>query len=122
MAYAVPEQWTQGEYPTAAKITKYKDGLDAIHDLLGDAQINPCVTKRTGTVQGYYLVHRQRWLLYRNAGTIEDPSGVGADVSLSAADDGGWTSYDLAQIDWLYPGKLYQVQGVLACFEDYEAY
>ncbi|MBK8051093.1 MAG: hypothetical protein IPK16_30740 [Anaerolineales bacterium] len=38
---------------------------------------------------GLLLAHRQRWLLYRNAGTIEDPNGVGADVSLSAADDGG---------------------------------
>jgi hypothetical protein len=116
MAYAVPEQWTQGEYPTAAKINKYKDALDATYALLGDYGVNPAVSRRIGTVQGFYFVHRNRWLTYRDAGTLQDPGGVGEDVSLP--NTGNWVSYDLAQVEWLLPGKLYQVEGVLACWED----
>lgn len=118
MSYTAPEQWNHGEYPTAAKLNKYKTGLDAIHDQVGDVLINPFVTRRMGTVQGYYLVHRNRWLTYLGTGTIEDPNGVGEDVSLSTADN--WASYDLSQVEWILPGTLFQVQGVLACWEDVE--
>ena len=102
-------------------MNKYKDGLDAIHAALGDYVLNPTVARRIDPVQGYYFLHAKRWLLYRDAGRIEDPAGVGATVTLAAADDGGWTSYDLDQVDWLIPGKLYQVQAVIACLEDSEA-
>lgn len=122
MAYATPEQWTHGEYPTAAKVNKYKTGLDEVYALLGTYQINLATASRLSTVQGFYLVHHHRWLLYRDAGQIEDPSGVGEMVAISAAGDGGWTSYDLTQVSWLTPGSVYQVQDVLCCFEDYEAY
>lgn len=124
MAYAVPEQWSHGEYPTAAKINKYKDGLDAIYAALGTYQFNPAVARRLGSVQGYYFLHRHRWLIYRadpGAGRIEDPAGVGETITLTAT-GGNWGSYDLSQVKWLTPGKLYQVQAVVACLEDYEAF
>lgn len=124
MAYQVPEQWSHGEYPTAAKINKYKDGLDATHALLGDARIHPAVqlNQAGDVILSYHLIHRHRWLIYRGAGNIDDPANVGEAVALSAADGGGWTSYDLAQVSWLTPGRLYEVEGVVGCFEDYEAY
>lgn len=121
MSYAPPETWHHGDYPTAAKLNKYVDGMDAIHGVIGDALYNFAVPRRMGSVQGYYFVHRHRWLIYRDAGRIEDPAGIGETVSLSAADDGGWTTYDLDQVDWLIPGKLYQVQAVVACTERPEA-
>lgn len=121
MAYAVPFQWAHGDYPTAARLNLYKSGLDAIHDALGDYSLNPAVARRIDPVQGYYFLHRHRWLLYRGAGRIEDPAGVGETVNLSEADDMGWTTYDLDNVEWLIPGKLYQVQAVIACLEDYEA-
>lgn len=124
MAYSVPEQWEHGEYPTAAKMNKYKDGLDAIYANLGDYVVNPAVARRIDPVQGYYFLHRHRWLVYRadpDAGRIEDPAGVGETVTLTATGS-NWASYDLGQVDWLIPGKLYQVQSVVACLEDYEAY
>lgn len=122
MSYTPPQQWSHGDYPTADKLNKYKDGLDAIHEAVGDYPINPAVARRLDTVQGYYFLHRWRWLVYRGAGTIEDPIGAEDAVNLSEAEDMGWTSYDLDNVDWLIPGRLYQVQGVIACMEDYEAF
>lgn len=122
MGYAVPQRWAHGDYPTAANLNKYKSGLDAIHDALGDASLNMAVARRIDPVQGYYFLHRHRWLIYRAdpaAGRIEDPAGVGDTVTLTAT-GGSWASYDLGQIDWLLPGKLYQVQAVVACLEDIE--
>lgn len=121
--YSTPESWAHGDYPTAANLNKYKSGLDAIHDALGDASLNMAVARRIDPVQGYYFLHRQRWLIYRadpSAGSIEDPSGVGETITLTAT-GGSWDSYDLGTVSWLIPGKLYQVQGVVACLEDYEA-
>lgn len=123
MPYSPPESWAHGDYPTAARLNKYKDGMDAVHGALGDYALNAAVARRIAPVQGYYLLHRHRWLLYRadpDAGRIEDPAGVGETVTLTATGS-QWASYDLSQVEWLVPGKLYQVQAVVACLEDYEA-
>jgi hypothetical protein len=119
MPYSAPPQWAHLDYPTAAKLNLYKDGLDAAYALTGSDKLQPAVCHRMATVQGYYLVNRWRWLLYLGAGRIDDPAGVGDEVSLS--DTGGWAAYDLLQVDWLHPGRLYQVQDVQCCFEDYES-
>lgn len=97
----------------------YKDGMDAAVALTGPAPYNVAVSKLMGTVSHYYLVNRWRWLLYLGAGRIVDPADVQEAVSLS--DTGGWAAYDLLQVDWLHPGRLYQVQDVACCFEDYES-
>lgn len=120
MAYQIPERWAHGDYPTAAKLNKYKDGLDAIHAALGDYRINPAVSLRIDPVDSYYFVRRHRYLLYLGAGEIRDPMGVGEAVSLSAGVGGSWAVRDLSSIDWMVPGKLYQVDDVQACIEDYE--
>jgi len=119
MAYEIPERWTHGEFVTAAKLAKFKNGMDAIHGILGDYQINPYVNERRSQVHDFWFVHRHRWLIYRDAGHIEDPTGVGEQVTL-AAPTSDFMVFDLAQVSWLYPGKLYNVEGVSWCFEDYE--
>lgn len=116
MAYIAPPAWAHLDKPTAAKLNLYRDGLDAVRALTGDAPINVAVAQIMGTVAHYYFVNRWRWLLYLGAGHLLDPAGVADAVSLS--DTGGWASYDLLQVSWLYPGKLYQVQDVTCCFED----
>lgn len=121
MAYAVPQQFYHGIYPTAAMMNKFKDGLDAIYGQLGNYAINPLVAQHTGTIQGFYFSHRCQWLLYKGDGTIEDPSGVGETVNISGDAGGGWSSYDLTQVDWLAPGKLYQVQHCDFALEDIES-
>jgi hypothetical protein len=120
MAYSAPPQWSHLDYPTAAKMNLYKAGLDAILALRGSDVVNVAITRRIAPVQGYYLINRYRWLIYAcvGTGTMEDPAGVGEDVSLSAIPT--WAAVDLLTVDWIYPGKLYQVQGVVCCFEDYE--
>lgn len=111
--------WEHGDYPTHTNINKYKSGLDAIYALLGDVQVNWPVARKINPVQGYYFMRRHRWLLYRGDGTIEDPTGAEDAVSISG-DGSNWVTYDLSQIDWLPPGRIYQVQGVVACLEDFE--
>lgn len=120
MPYSAPPQWSHLEYPTAAKMNLYKDGLDASYALTGADKIQIAVCARMGTVQGYYFVNRWRWLIYLGSARIDDPAGVSDEVSLP--DNGGWSAYDLMQVDWLYPGKLYQVQEATCCFEDYEGF
>ena len=116
MPYSTPPTWAYLEYPTAAKMNQYKTGLDAIYAQTGTYTLNVCVCKRVGTVEHYYFVHQQRWLLYLFGGRIVDPADVGDPVTLS--DNGSWQSYDLNSVDWIYPGKLYQVQDVGCAMED----
>lgn len=120
MPYSVPFQWEHGDYPTAARMNLYKDGLDAIYATLGTYKVNYAVARRIAPVQGYFFVHHHRWLIYRGNGRIEDPLEIGEDVSLSPPDTTNWYSYDLRQVDWLFEGKIYQVQAVEGCFEDVE--
>lgn len=120
MAYSAPPQWTHLDRPTAAKMNLYKDGCDAALALSGQAPYNIPVCKLMGTVSHYYLMNRWRWLIYLGAGRIVDPADVQEPVNLS--DTGGWSAYDLLQVDWVHPGRLYQVQDVQCCFEDYEGF
>ena len=120
MAYIAPNRWSHGDYPTAANMNKYKTGLDDIYARIGTVGINPTVCFRKSGVESFWLMHQQRWLLYRGEGKIVDPAGAGEDVALSGA-GAEWFSYDLLQVEWIYPGKLYHVDDLDACFEDYEA-
>jgi len=116
MAYVTPPTWSYLEYPTAAKMNQYKTGLDAINAQVAPYRMNICVKRRMSTVEHFYFVHQQRWLIYFHGGRIVDPQDVNDPVSLS--DTGGWASYDLTQVNWIFPGRLYQVQDVTSCFED----
>lgn len=120
MAYTVPPQWAHGDYPTAANVNKFKTALDAVHDIVGDVQLNyPCITNLT-VDKGYYFVHQYRWLHYRGDGEITDPAGAGDTVTISG-DGNNFLVYDLLQVDWIYPGKLYEVKDVTMAAEDSEA-
>lgn len=120
MAYAVPNEWSHGDYPTAAQINKYKTGLDEIYTLTDDLQIHPATITNLTTDKGYYFVHLHPWLIYRGDGEIVDPTGAGDAVVLTG-DGNNWLSYSLAGVEWMTSGKLYEVKDVTACFEDYEA-
>lgn len=121
MAYSAPHRFSHGEYPTAANINKYKDGLDDLYARLGSYYINPFITFRKNGIQSFWIVHNQRWLLWRGTGWIEDPSGIESNITLTG-DSAQWFAYDLSQVEWLIMGKLYQIQNVDVCFEDFEAW
>lgn len=121
MAYIVPATWQHGNFPAAPPFNDYKASLDAIYAQTGAAQINAAVCYRRATVQGFYFVHKLQYLIYliqapETDGSIEDPAGVGATVTLPT--EAGYVYYDLSTVDWLIPGKIYQVQGVTTCIED----
>ena len=113
MPFMPPPTWTQGMYPTAALMNIYKADLDALSAQMGDNLIQTCVCRRIAPIQSYWIVHRYRWLLYWGDGWIEDPAGVGERVTLGV--EAAWTAYDLQSVEWLYPGKVYQVQNVDIC-------
>lgn len=122
MAYQVPPRWSHGDFPTAADMNKYKDALDDIFARVGSSNLNRTVSFREGNIQSFFIVHQYRWLLYRGDGWIQDPSGIGERASLSVGSPSSqWLTFDLMQIDWMTPGKLYQIQNVDSCFEDFEA-
>lgn len=120
MAYVAPPRWQHGNQPAADNMNLYKTALDALHDLIGDAELNyPCITNLT-TGKGFYFVHQYRWLHYRGDGEIVDPSGAGETVTISGSGN-NFVVLDLMQVDWIYPGKLYEVKDVVAALEDSEA-
>jgi hypothetical protein len=120
MPYTPPATFAHGDYPTAANINLFKTGLDAIHDLAGDAVINPAVLELGITAHSYAIVNRYRWLLFLGSGRIDDPFEGEESVTISGSVS-EWTTYDLTQIEWITPGRVYQVEAVSAAFEDYEA-
>jgi hypothetical protein len=114
MAYEIPEIWQHGDYPTAAKLNKYKSGLDAIHAMWGDKDFEyPLIHTGGAAVAGelhsHWFINRYRYLVYNGEGSIHDPGNVFDTVSL---EDASWATYDLTTIEWIIPGKLYEVQGV----------
>lgn len=123
MPYVLPPRFSHGDYPTAAQINKYKDGLDHIHSLVGDVDYEyPIVNRQDegdladGELHSHWFVNCYRYLIYRSAGSIHDPGNVFDTVSLE--DTGGFfRAYDLTQIEWVIPGKMYEVQGVTEAYE-----
>ena len=113
--YTVPDQWAHGDYPTAAKVNKWKTDLDEIHGEVGDRAINVPVEIHDAGTQVWF-VHRFRYLHYlADAGVITDPNGAGDAVNI--ASDGGFAVYDLDGVDWLTYGALYYIDECNAAIE-----
>jgi hypothetical protein len=120
MAYVIPERWTQGEIPTAAKLTTFKDALDDVYAQTGSKLYNVAtlVNLTTARSRGYFFVHQQRYLHYLESIELVDPTG--ANASVTVAGSSSWAVYDLQSVGWIYLGKLYEVKDGLAAFEDEE--
>lgn len=117
MSYTPPKQWSHGDQPDAAELNKYSDGLTYLNSMIGGSQLNPAVFySQMEDGQLFYLVHKRRYLLYVSTGAIEDPAGVNASISLGNTQ--AINVYDLEQVAWLTPGKLYRVKGCSCCIED----
>jgi hypothetical protein len=125
MPYTPPQQWQHGDYPTATAINKYKTGLDAIHDMWGDKDFEYSIMHLSqspplagvGEYHSFWLINRYRYLVYRGEMTIHDPDNVFDTVSLTDSD---WIGYDLSSIEWIIPGKLYEVQGAGEAYESFD--
>ena len=122
MAYSTPDQWTHGDIPTAAKMNKYSDSIVFLNDALGGASMAAQLwsyENYDGTNfanSDYYLTHRYRWLIFKGSGEIVDPGAVGDTVAVTATS--GIETYDLNEVSWLTPGKLYQLKDFVFCLED----
>lgn len=119
MAYQVPRQWAHGDIPTGALMQKYADALNAIKAQTDMSRWNAAgITGQTGTNDHIWtFVHVHRYLAYRGDGSIWDPDNPTENtVGLSGV--GNWyATYDLQGVSWLYPGKMYMVEGVTGCLE-----
>jgi hypothetical protein len=116
MSYTPAPQWHHGDYATAAKLNQYKDGLDAINATLGAIDYEYPLIHRTGDMHTHYFINLYRYLVYRGVGALSDPNNDFESVSLSNT-DGAWIAYDLAGVEWIVQGKLYEVQGVTEAYE-----
>lgn len=123
MAYQVPRQWAHGDVPTGALMQRYSDSLNFLKTQVDSrSRMN-----QAGWVEGddskYMFVHVHRYLHYQiddGSGTIYDPDNAENSSSLSETDaayEGAWGRFDLSGLAWLYPGKMYRVDGVDGCFE-----
>ena len=123
MAYSAPPHWTHGDEPDGAAIQTYADSLDYLHGLIGDAAHNFAVLWSYENVDAgfagsdFYLVHRFRWLIYRGDGELVDPSGAGETLTLSG-DGVTLLAYDLDDVEWMTPGRLYIVKDCLFALEN----
>lgn len=111
---------------TITTFNELKTGIDAIYDILGTVAVNysavgnyefgPNGTDNAGSM--IVFIHTCRYLLYEGDCTIEDPSGVGASVSLADPDTTDEVGeYDLESIDWLDYGMSYRVVSPVWCME-----
>lgn len=123
MSYSAPPRWAHGNTVSAASMQVYSDDITALYAALGGSGRNHALlwsySNFNGTKfadSGFILVHRYQTLIYRGDGELVDPSGVGDTVNLEG--DGTNLVYaDLAAVDWLTPGKLYQVKDVVWAVE-----
>lgn len=123
MAYSAPTRWSHGDIPTAALMQPYSDDLNAIHAITGDAPRNYAVLWNFENVNpsfagsDFYFVHKRRWLIYRGNGELVDPSGAGATITLSG-NGTALVAYDLDAVDWMTPGKLFQIKDCIVALEN----
>lgn len=121
--YVAPTRWAHGDTPTATLLQPYSDDLETLHAVVGDAPRNYAVPWSFDNVDvsfagsDYYFVHKLRWLIYRGAGELVDPSGGGATITLSG-NGTALIAYDLDGVDWMTPGKLYQAKDFYVCLEN----
>lgn len=118
MAYSTPPQWAHGDTVSHTDMQKYSDSLNAIYAILGDALTSFAIAHAVPAEDNdaQYHVHRNRWLWFLSDGELHDPDDPLNDVTLT--EDTEPTVLDLRTIDWLYPGKLYQVTGCTWSMED----
>ena len=116
MAYETPNRWAHGDVDvSAANINKYTNSIIALEAQIGSVAMTMATPSRVS--DGYLtLYHTRRWLWFTSTGLIEDPSGIGDDVSISEIPD-TITAYDLDTVDWLTYGILYYVTSVGWCQE-----
>ena len=119
MAFVTTGKTTEGQVVSEALFNQIRDNIYAAYDGVGTDALNPgSLFNAEHSAHRLYtegsvltMYHRFKWLAYGSTGRIIDPSGLGADVSLSDPDTGvGF--YDLETISWLTYGMVFRVDGV----------
>ena len=116
MAYSVHPRWSHGDVTvSAARLQIYSDDLDALNAILAGDHF------AIQTSAFFSFINIWRWLHYMTAsgktGTIVDPSGVNADVSLTDSTS-SMAVYDLSNVSWLVQGQAYKLTGMAYAAED----
>lgn len=120
MSYSPTEDVNEGEVVSHATFQSIKDNIYAIYDALGTDAINEAAAynpehgEHSFVTEGSFLTifHTFRYLAYGSTGEIVDPSGIGANVSVTDPATGKIGYYDLEGVDWMTYGMVYRVEGV----------
>jgi hypothetical protein len=139
MAYTEPTNKARGDDPSAAILQVYADNCDALAALaIGIANMADHGEDISATSDEYYTFpHRGTWLLYQTEApdgdnkktaelfpyyyrSEEDEEGlahsIGEPTTLPDAPDGD--AYNLDEgVNWMIPGRLYQIDNVRYAFE-----
>lgn len=125
MSYSATAKVEEGSIASHTTFQSIKDNIYAIYDALGTDQINEAAAYNpehgvhATWTEGSFLTifHTFRYLAYGSTGEIVDPSGIGANITVTDPDTGTIGYYDLESVDWMTYGMVYRVTGVTWCRE-----
>lgn len=129
MAWTNPPSWSHGGIDvSAARLNIISDDLLFLyaqmigdHQAIGKFELPPTPVV---LVEPVAFVHLWRWLWYMTivgeTATISDPSGANPDTTLTSSDT-VMVVYDMADVDWLTPGQVYELAGCQYAAEDWSA-
>lgn len=129
MAYSEPALRAKDDTPTAAILNVYANNPPALVAAAYNFQVMAS-SGEIATAKSHYatFTHRGRWLVYatepaeaeNKATAVLFPyvrnEAVGEEVTLPDAPDGA--AFDLDNnVGWMIPGRVYQVDNTIYCFE-----
>lgn len=98
--------------PTAAQMNALDAAIAALEGITDGVPRAWLAAEWNGAGSAWMFRRKFRWLVYNGTGTLNDPAGVAADVSLADPDDPDVSGVlDLDTLDWLPLGKFYAVTG-----------
>lgn len=115
----VPHKWTHGDEVTSARLNGLITAMDEIYAVRRDYPFL-IATPYASTGETFTLYKQRRYLHFGSTGTLEDPTGVEDDITLSEDADIGRGTLDLESVDWLAPGAMFYVNGCSWCWLDDE--
>lgn len=117
MAYQTPPQWIHGNVVTATQMETYNQSLIELNTAFGTNSLHNAAGAHSPDGR-WGFIHTHRYLWYKGAGFVTNPSDRTQQVSLSdTATSTTWERFDLSTVDWIYPGFLYEVSNVDGAME-----
>lgn len=122
MSYTGAPYFSHGDTISAAQANQWSDGLNLVHDMVGDDAIEFAqFYSNMGDTQRHYIVHKRKYLITRSTGEIRHPTDPTTYAGVSIGDGDPFTITEVdGSVPWLVAGMLYEVRGCSFASEDDE--